>query len=111
MLSLTPAYDICPQIRIRSEASQAMFIANHNRSSKLSVCLNAASAFMLSEKDACGIIEHQIKTIMTRWNSVCHLANINEIDKNLLWRRQFLNPYAFQDLNKDRAYLRELLDF
>jgi serine/threonine-protein kinase HipA len=26
---------------------------------------------------------------------VCHEAQLSQVDRNLLWRRQFLHPYAF----------------
>ena len=98
MLTLTPAYDLCPQNRTGREASQAMLIAGDTRTSKLSVCLDAAHIFLLSEKEALAIIEHQLNTIKGNWESVCTEANINEIDKKLLWGRQFLNPFAFDSL-------------
>ena len=45
MLSLTPAYDICPQGRTGSEATQAMLISEDTRSSTLASCLAAAPSF------------------------------------------------------------------
>ncbi|OLO11096.1 hypothetical protein BTW10_11550 [Chromohalobacter japonicus] len=47
MLSLTPAYDICPQGRTGNEATQAMLIKGENRMSTLHSCLAAAPAFLL----------------------------------------------------------------
>lgn len=108
MLELTPAYDICPQGRSGNESSQAMLIAQDNRMSKLSVCLDSASPFQLSEKEALGIIEHQITTICFHWQSVCEEANLNPVDQKLLWGRQFLNPFAFEDLDGDRAFLKNI---
>ena len=35
------------------------------------------------------------KNIITQyWNEVCDAAELTEIDKKLLWNRQFLNPYS-----------------
>jgi serine/threonine-protein kinase HipA len=109
MLTLTPAYDICPQSRFGNEASQAMLISGGNRMSKLSVCLDAAHIFLLSEKEALAIIENQLKTIVTQWNSVCEKAKLTEIDKKLMMGRQFLNPFAFDDLRGERAFLKDIL--
>jgi serine/threonine-protein kinase HipA len=94
-LRLTPAYDICPQGRSGGEASQAMLITGDQRSSQISVCLNAAPQFLLSANQAYSIAEHQIETIRDRWAEICVEAKLAEVDQNLLWRRQFLNPYAF----------------
>ncbi|NOY14101.1 MAG: type II toxin-antitoxin system HipA family toxin [Deltaproteobacteria bacterium] len=105
MLSLTPAYDICPQGRAGNEASQAMLIAGGNRMSRISVCLDAAHNFLLSRNAALEIIEQQISCIGENWNRVCETAKLSEADRNLLWTRQFLNPYAFDDLGEDCSAL------
>ncbi|MBX9804534.1 MAG: HipA domain-containing protein [Alphaproteobacteria bacterium] len=110
MLSLTPAYDICPQGRTGNEASQAMFISENDRRSKVSVCLNAAPLFLLTEKEATSIVESQLKTIKAHWHIVCVEAKITEIDKKFLMGRQFLNPFAFDDLEGERSNLKEMAD-
>jgi serine/threonine-protein kinase HipA len=96
VLSLTPAYDICPQGRTGQEASQAMLIDGDSRSSQLVTCLDAASSFLLSHDAAEAIAADQIKTIRDNWDGVCDEASLSQIDKGLFWRRQFLNPYAFE---------------
>ena len=93
-LSLTPAYDICPQGRTGNEASQAMLIFGNNRMSQLTTCLATAHNFLLSQNEAKEIIAHQIQTITYHWESVCAEAELSEVDKRLLWKRQFLNPYS-----------------
>lgn len=95
-LALTPAYDICPQGRSGGEASQAMLIVGEERASQISVCLKAASCFLLSSEDAIMIARHQITIIQRQWMPICREANLSEVDRNLLWRRQFLNPFAFE---------------
>lgn len=95
-LSLTPAYDICPQARAGGEAGQAMLIIGDERASKISLCLKAAHLFQLSEDDALSIARRQIATIRDRWAMVCSEAKLSEVDRNLLWRRQFLNSFAFE---------------
>lgn len=99
MLILTPAYDICPQNRTGNEASQAMLISADDNMSRISSCLEAANNFLLSREEAIAIVEAQIQSMTKNWSSVCDSAELNEADRSLLWRRQFLNPYAFEDLN------------
>ena len=96
MLELTPAYDICPQGRTGNEATQAMLISGNNRMSQLSSCLTAARNFLLSPEAARGIIDHQIAMIESNWTNVCDEANLNQTDRTLFWKRQFLNDFAFQ---------------
>ena len=95
-LSLTPAYDICPQGRSGNEATQAMLIAGENRMSNLAVCLSAAVKFLLSEQEAIEIITHCIRTVNENWEAVCCEASLSEVDRKFLWRRAFLNPFIFE---------------
>lgn len=95
-LTLTPAYDICPQMRQGGEASQAMMITGNDRSSRLITCLAAAKNFMLSEDQARNIIEHQIAAINKNWDSVCKDADLSPIDQALFKERMFMNSYAFE---------------
>ena len=108
MLTLTPAYDICPQSRSGNEASQAMLISGDNRMSRISACLEAAHHFLLSEKEAAAIVEHQISAISKNWNTVCEEAGLSETDRVLLWGRQYLNPFAFDDLERVFANITKL---
>jgi len=108
MLTLTPAYDICPQSRSGNEASQALLISGDNRMSRISACLEAAHYFLLSEKEAVAIVEHQISAISKHWSSVCEEADLSETDRALLWGRQYLNPFAFDDLERVFANIAKL---
>jgi len=105
MLSLTPAYDICPQQRAGNEASQAMLIAGKNRMSRISVCLDTAHNFLLSREDAAMIVERQLSAIGDHWISVCEEADLAMTDRALLWDRQFLNEFAFEGLEGENAKL------
>ena len=95
-LALTPAYDICPQPRTGGEATQAMLIAGDRRWSRIALCLDAAPLFLVSAAEAFATAEHQILTIRDSWGAVCIEARLSEVDRKLLWRRQFLNPFAFE---------------
>jgi serine/threonine-protein kinase HipA len=94
MLSLTPAYDICPQGRTGNEASQSMLISGSNNLSQLKYCLESCAHYLLSEDEARAIFDHQIQSIENNWTTVCDEANLNEVDRSLLWQRQFLNPFS-----------------
>lgn len=94
-LTLTPVYDICPQGRAGNEASQAMKISGYHNLSQLKLCLEVAHHFLLSQKDALEICEHSENVIRKYWDQVCEEAQLKDIDKNLLWSRQFLNPFSF----------------
>jgi len=95
-LTLTPAYDICPQGRTGNEASQAMLISGDNNLSQLKTCLETAHNFFLSEEEAREIFGNLIAAIEQHWDAVCEDAELNEVDKMLLWRRQFLNSYSVE---------------
>lgn len=96
-LKLTPAYDICPQVRTGNTASQAMLISGNNNLSQLRTCIQASSNFLLSPDQAKEIISQQIDTIKKNWSIVCDEAKLTQLERNFLWKRQFLNPYIFED--------------
>lgn len=95
-LALTPAYDVCPQIRSGGEASQAMLIAGEQRQSRIATCLEAAPSFLLSAREAIDVARRQVMVVRDHWAATCAEAGLSEVDRSLLWRRQFLNPFAFQ---------------
>lgn len=107
-LTLTPAYDICPQSRTGQEASQAMLITENDRFSRISTCLDAANHFLLSKTEAVEIVETQLRCIAENWQAVCDEAKLGETDRNFFWGRQFLNPYAFTNLEGTAANLARL---
>jgi serine/threonine-protein kinase HipA len=96
MLTLTPAYDICPQGRHGQTATQAMLITDDDRSSRITTCVAAAPQFLLSAEEAIDIIEKQIICIKQNWSTVCEEAALSEVDRNLLWGNQIMNPYVFE---------------
>jgi serine/threonine-protein kinase HipA len=98
-LTLTPAYDICPQVRSGGEASQAMAIGPDGfRLSQVAGCLDAAPTYLLPAAEAREIAERQIEVIEAEWSDVCDRARMTEIERRYFWRRQFLNAYALQGL-------------
>lgn len=95
-LTLTPAYDICPQMRTGRQASQAMAISEQDRSSSLINCLHAAPYFMLAQDEANDIIHSQINTIRSHWHEACDQAQLSSVDRSLFWNRLFLNQAIFE---------------
>lgn len=95
-LSLTPAYDVCPQVRAGREMNQNMMIEGDEKRSQLEGCRKAAGRFHLSDVEARAIIDRQIEAIRKGWREVCDEAKLTGVDRDFLWRRQFLNDYAFE---------------
>jgi serine/threonine-protein kinase HipA len=108
LLTLTPAYDICPQPRTGNEATQAMLIHDENRLSQIATCLDAASDFRLSATEATEVVERQIMTMGKTWNALCEEAELPQTDRALFAGRQFLNPFAFENLPPETAHLQAL---
>jgi serine/threonine-protein kinase HipA len=73
-----------------------MLVTGDKRWSRISLCLEAAPAFLLSADAALGIVAHQVNVIRDRWQEVCDEASLSAIDRRLLWRSQFLNPFALE---------------
>ena len=107
-LRLTPAYDICPQNRTGNEATQAMLIVGDDRMSRISSCLKASAHFLLSRAEAIAIVKHQLINITEHWDAVCDEAELTTTDRAFLWGRQFLNPFAFEDLDHDATHLKPM---
>ena len=71
-----------------------MLIYGNNNLSQLKTCLEAAHNFLLSENDARMIFGNLTETIEGQWDAVCDKAELSEVDRKLLWGRQFLNPFS-----------------
>lgn len=93
-LSLTPAYDICPQPRVGGEASQAMRIAGGSGLSRLSTCLDAAGHFLLSPEEARDIFARLRTVVEERFDGVCEEAGLGAAERSLLRERAFLKPWS-----------------
>ncbi|MBU2582590.1 MAG: HipA domain-containing protein [Alphaproteobacteria bacterium] len=109
-LTLSPAYDICPQGRAGGEATQAMLILGEDRSSQIATCLNAGHVFLLKPNEAATIVERQLTAIDDGWEEICEEAQLSPADRALFWGRQFLNPYAFENLSREHAHLARQAD-
>lgn len=94
--SLTPAYDICPQSRTGREANQAMKIHGEARQSQVMTALRLAPACQLDESEAARIIIELVECIAASWGALSDEAKLSDVDRRLFWRRQFMNPHAFE---------------
>ncbi|SDQ78229.1 type II toxin-antitoxin system HipA family toxin [Quadrisphaera sp. DSM 44207] len=93
-LSLTPAYDLCPQLRSGEEAAQAMAIDREGqRASQLRTCLDAAGEYHLERQEAVEVIEHQLAVINEQWTEAADAAGLTALERRQLWGRQILNPF------------------
>lgn len=94
-LSLTPAYDICPQLRSGGEASQGMAIGRDGyRLSSLAGCIARAAEFALTESEARAITDHQRAVVERDFEAVCDEARLSAVDQQLLRRGSVLHPFA-----------------
>jgi serine/threonine-protein kinase HipA len=95
MLTLTPAFDVCPYLRGGGEATQAMAIGpDGSRLSRVESCVAAASTYLLSEHEARAIVDHQVSVVEGEWEDVCDAAGLGVADRERFRRQAVLHPYA-----------------
>lgn len=96
MLTLTPAYDLCPQVRTGDETAQAMAIGRAGeRSARLATCEAASEVYLLSRSEAEEVVARVIDTIITQWDQAADVVRLTELERAQLWHRQILNPSIF----------------
>jgi serine/threonine-protein kinase HipA len=99
MLTITPAYDICPQTRSGGEAQQIMAIGTDGwRMSQVAGCVDRSHTYhIFGSGEARAIIDNQIEIIHSNWDEVCDMAKLTTVERRNYWRRQFLNDYALEN--------------
>lgn len=55
---------------------------------------DAAGIYHLTLEQATDIVDQQVAVIRDEWSSVCEMAELPTVERNRLWGRQFLNPFA-----------------
>jgi serine/threonine-protein kinase HipA len=96
-LSLTPAYDLCPQMRFGQIATQAMAIngVEGNYSTLINV-LSICEYFQMDSIEAKNMIQTIVSDIEKYWIQVCEEANMNTQERERLWKNIIFNPFCFQ---------------
>ena len=96
-LTLTPAYDLSPQLRVGHEATQAMMIdGGSGNFATLKNVFSIHRHFLLSENDARDIIQQQLNTLETHWVNICDEANLPALERSRLWGSTVKSEYALQ---------------
>lgn len=95
LLMLTPAYDICPQIRVGYEATQAMQIeGKFGNASTLKNVLSVCEHFLLEEKKARQLIQRQIDLLDQHWQTLCEEAKLGKREQTRLWGTVIKSAYC-----------------
>ena len=96
-LALTPAYDLCPQLRGGREVNQAMAIGPDGfRRSQLRGAISAAATYLLSPGEAQEIVQHIVDGIRREWTVASDAVGLTRAEREAMWERQILNPYIFE---------------
>lgn len=96
-LVLSPAYDLCPQMRIGQTATQAMAINGiEGNYSTLKNVLSISESFQISSNDARNLIEKMISDIEQFWIEVCEEASLTVNERKRLWGSAIFNEFCFQ---------------
>ncbi|MEZ5179980.1 MAG: HipA domain-containing protein [Acidimicrobiales bacterium] len=93
-LTLSPAYDLCPQPRSGETSYQAMAIGREGeaRASSLATCVEAAPIYGIDRSDALDVVNAQLDTISEAWDDVAEACELTKAQRGYLFGRQVLNP-------------------
>ncbi|MFT4011628.1 MAG: type II toxin-antitoxin system HipA family toxin [Nocardioidaceae bacterium] len=94
-LGLTPAYDLAPGHRSGDTAKQALAIGREGqRDSNFVTCMDAASVYGLSRREASDSIDRITTVIRECWDEAADRARLTRAQRDRLLGRQILNPAA-----------------
>lgn len=97
-MKLTPAYDICPQLRSGFEATQAMQIEGKaNNFSTISNVVSVCEHFLIESQQAKDLANFMVDTINSNWKDICGSAELTKKESELLYGKSVLNAFVFQD--------------
>lgn len=99
-LTLTPAYDLCPQARSGETSKQAMALDRDGkrRESSLAVCVEEAGVYGLDRNEALDVVNAQLDTINESWDQAADVCELTKAQRNYLFGRQILNPSIYYEL-------------
>jgi serine/threonine-protein kinase HipA len=94
-LELTPAYDLCPQVRSGETSAQALaFDRKGTRDSSFAALVAAAPVYGLTTAQAREIVDAQVAVIEHDFDEAADMAKLTKAQRNFLWHRQILNPHV-----------------
>ncbi len=93
--SLTPAYDICPMMRVGQTANQAMIVGEDGRKSTLRNALSLSEHFGLSFADAKMINEEITEIVEEKWDEAAERGALTKHESTLLRQATILSPACF----------------
>lgn len=95
-LTLTPAYDLCPQPRSGGEVNQALAITRSgDRRSRLQVCVSSADVFHVNRAEAQAIVDRAVTAVEDGWADAADTVELSEADRRRLLGGAFLNQSIF----------------
>jgi serine/threonine-protein kinase HipA len=96
LLTLTPAYDICPQPRSTGETNQGMTYGPSGMArARLADLQEAAVIYQLSPREAAKIVERCTDVVRADFEPVCDEIGVSGATRDLLWERSIANPSVF----------------
>ncbi len=93
---LTPAYDMCPMLRVGYSASQAMLVGSAGAQSTLANALSCCERFNLSKSQAQEINQELVQKVKLYWPAMCELAQLSAYEQERLQRTTVLAEYCLQ---------------
>jgi serine/threonine-protein kinase HipA len=66
------------------------------RASQVVRCVQEAATFLLDERTARSIVEHQIEVIRQEWTDACDRSRLTGAERGAFWERRVLHPYALE---------------
>ena len=94
-LVLSPAYDLCPQLRTGQEATQAMAIGgSEGNFSTLTNALSIHDKFLLNLQYAKDIINMQLEQTQKYWPLLCEEVELSAAEQKMLWGNVICSDYC-----------------
>ena len=100
-VTLSPAFDICPQPRSGGETQQAMQIGRDGfKSANLAGCVDRSSDYGLDAREAFALVGRQLEVVNTEWSDAADRARLNAAERRAAWGGPILNQsilYGWDD--------------
>lgn len=93
--TLTPAYDICPLLRVGQTTNQAMIIGKDGRESTIRNALSQPEYFGMTSEEAKTVQEEITGIIKGRWDEAADLGGLTDHESKMLNQATILNPSCF----------------